>query len=79
VSQRGSVSAHAEAFEAALRESVATKSDIAEVKSDIADVRDAIELSVRDMTIRMGAIALFVALATIKFFPYTRAVAWALN
>ena len=57
--------------EAALRESVATQSDIAEVKSDIADVRDAIELSVRDMTIRMGAIAiaLFAALATIKFFP----------
>jgi hypothetical protein len=54
-----------------LRESVATKSDIAEVKSDIGDVRDAIELSVRDMTIRMGAIAiaLFAALATIKFFP----------
>jgi uncharacterized protein YfcZ (UPF0381/DUF406 family) len=71
VSQRGSGSAHAEAFEAALREGVATKSDIAEVKSDIADVRDAIELSVRDMTIRMGAIAiaLFAALATIKFFP----------
>ena len=63
--------AHAEAFETALRESVATKSDIAEVKSDIADVRHAIELSVRDMTIRMGAIAiaLFAALATIKFFP----------
>ena len=71
MSQRGSGSAHAEAREAALRESVATKSDIAKVKSDIADVRDAIELSVRDMTIRMGAIAiaLFAALATIKFFP----------
>ena len=35
-------------------------------------MRDAIELSVRDMTIRMGAIAiaLFAALATIKFFRY---------
>ena len=50
--------------ETALRESVATESDIAEVKH-------LIELSVRDMTIRMGAIAiaLFAALATIKFFP----------
>jgi hypothetical protein len=56
--------AHAEAFETALRESLATKSNIAEV-------RHLIELSVRDMTIRMGAIAiaLFAALATIKFFP----------
>jgi hypothetical protein len=63
--------AHADAIEAALRESVATKSDIAAVKSDIADVRHAIELAVRDMTIRMGAvaIALFAALATIRFFP----------
>ena len=48
--------AHAEAMDEALRESVATKLDIA--------------LAVRDMTIRMGAIAiaLFAALASIKFF-----------
>jgi hypothetical protein len=48
--------AHAEAMDEVLRESVATKLDIA--------------LAVRDMTIRMGAIAiaLFAALASIKFF-----------
>ena len=53
------------------RRSVATKSDMAAVKSDIAEVKHQIELSVRDMTTRMGviAIALFAALATIKFFP----------
>jgi hypothetical protein len=55
--------AHAEAMAEALRESVATKRDIAEVKHEIA-------LAVRDMTIRTGAmlIALFAALASIKFF-----------
>jgi hypothetical protein len=64
----------ADTIEAALRESVATKSDIAAVKSDIAEVKHQIELSVRDMTIRMGAmaVALFAALATIKFFPWKR-------
>ena len=55
--------AHAEAMEEALRESVATKSDIAEVKHTI-------ELAVRDMTIRAGAMAaaIVVILAAIKFF-----------
>ena len=55
--------AHAEAMEEALRESVATKSDIAEVKH-------AIELAVRDMTIRAGtmAVAIVAILAAIKFF-----------
>ena len=53
----------AQAVEEALRESVATK-------ADIAGVNNRIELAVRDMTIRMGAIAvaLFAALAAIKFF-----------
>jgi hypothetical protein len=48
--------AHAEAMDEVLRESVGTKLDIA--------------LAVCDMTIRMGAIAiaLFAALASIKFF-----------
>ena len=61
-------------MEAALRESVATKIDIAGVKADIArvevSVNNKIELAVRDMTIRMGAIgvALFAALASVKFF-----------
>lgn len=53
--------AHAEAM--ALRESVATKSDIVRLEARI-------ELAVRDMTRRMWtiAIALFAALALIKFF-----------
>lgn len=55
--------AHGEALDSALRDSVATKSDILLLKNEIA-------LAVRDMTIRMGvmAIALFTALASIKFF-----------
>jgi hypothetical protein len=54
---------HAVALEEALRDAVATKSDIAEVKH-------VIQLAVRDMTIRKGAIvvALLAAMATIKFF-----------
>jgi hypothetical protein len=48
--------AHPEALDQALREEVATKHDL--------------EIAVRDLTIRMGGIAiiLFGALATIKFF-----------
>jgi hypothetical protein len=55
--------AHAEAMEEALRESVATK-------SDVRDLENKIEIAVRDMTIRTGAmlIVLFGALASIKFF-----------
>jgi len=55
--------AHAEAIDEALRESVATKRDILEVKQEIA-------LAVRDLTLRMGAIAIarFAALSSIKFF-----------
>jgi hypothetical protein len=43
---------------------------IRRAKCDIAEVKHAIQLPVRDMTIRMGAIAvaLLAALATIKFF-----------
>jgi hypothetical protein len=55
--------AHAEAMEAALRESVATKSDIMRLEARI-------ELAVRDINRRMWtiAIALFAALVLIKFF-----------
>jgi hypothetical protein len=57
-------------MEDALREGVATKNDIAGVKQEIIAVRHDIEIAVRDMTIRMGAIAiaLFAALDSIKFF-----------
>jgi hypothetical protein len=50
-------------LEEALRDAVATKSDIAKVKH-------VIQLAVRDMTIRKGAIvvALLAAMATINFF-----------
>jgi hypothetical protein len=70
----GQARAHAEAMDEALRESVATKSDIAAVENDIAafraDIEHKLEIAVRDMTIRMGGIAvvLFGALAAIKFF-----------
>jgi len=102
--------AHAEAMEDALRESVATKVDVAtlgttiqsevgrletkisrletkiesevtrlentihsevtRLETKIESVETKIDLAVRDMTIRMGAIAvaLFAALASIKFF-----------
>jgi hypothetical protein len=55
--------AHGEALEEALRETVATKADIHRLEGEIA-------FAVRDLTIRMGAIAvaLFAALASIKFF-----------
>jgi hypothetical protein len=55
--------AHGEALDSALRDSVATKQDIEAIRRDL-------QLAVRDMTIRMGviAIALFGALASIKFF-----------
>ncbi len=45
-------------------------SSIRRAKCDIAEVKHAIQLAVRDMTIRMGAIAvaLLAAPATIKFF-----------
>ena len=45
-------------------------SSIRRAKCDIAEINHAIQLAVRDMTIRMGAIAvaLLAALATIKFF-----------
>jgi hypothetical protein len=77
--------AHAEAMEDALRESVATKADIARlenmihseivrlenmIRSESTRLETKIDLAVRDLTIRMGAIAvaLFAALASIKFF-----------
>jgi hypothetical protein len=58
--------AHGEAMEEALRETVATRADL---RTEIARIENKIELAVRDMTIRMGAIAvaLFAALASIKF------------
>ena len=55
--------AHAEAMEEALRESVATKRDIAELRHEL-------QLAVRDIKTWVGGIAivLFTALAAIKFF-----------
>lgn len=59
--------AHAEAIDEALRESVVT---IPIFRSEIMRVESKVELAVRDLTIRMGAIAvaLFAALAGIKYF-----------
>ena len=59
--------AHAEAMDEALRESVVTKADL---RSEITRLETKIDLAVRDMTIRTGAmlIALFAAHASIKFF-----------
>ena len=60
--------AHGKALDTALRESVATKADITRLEIDITSLDRKIELAVRDLTIRMGAIAmaLFAALASIK-------------
>ena len=57
--------AHAEAMDEALRESVATRRDIAELKHEI-------QLAVRDMTIRTGGmlVLLFTALAAVRFFGH---------
>ena len=59
--------AHAEALDQALRESVATKQDLRE---ETARLEHKIEVLGRDLTIRMGGIAilLFGALASLKFF-----------
>jgi hypothetical protein len=59
--------AHAEAMEEALRESVATKIDLARLRTDL---EHKVEIAVRDLTIRTGAmlIVLFSALAPVKFF-----------
>jgi len=63
----GQARAHAEAMDEALRESVATKSDLMTVRMEL---EHKIEIAVREMTIRMGGIAVvqFGALAAIKFF-----------
>jgi len=66
--------AHAEALDQALRDTVATKHDLRELRDDmrseIARLYHKIDVAVRDLTIRMGGIAivLFGALASIKFF-----------
>jgi len=70
--------AHAEAMDDALRESVVTKSDLRneitrlenKIGSESARLDTKIDIAVRDVTIRIGAmlIALFAALASIKFF-----------
>ncbi len=77
--------AHAEGMDEALREGVATKLDIARLetaikadvtrletamKADVVRLESRIDVAVRDMTIRMGmmAVALFAAQASIKFF-----------
>lgn len=59
--------AHAEAMEEALRESVVTAPMM---RTEVTRLENRIDLAVRDLTIRMGAIgvALFAALAGIKFF-----------
>lgn len=47
--------AHADALEQALREEVATKRDIADVKQEIVAVKHQIEVAFRDVTIRLGS------------------------
>ena len=58
---------HAEALDQALRDTVATKQD---VREEITRLEHKIEVLGRDLTIRMGGIAilLFGALASLKFF-----------
>ena len=59
--------AHAEALDLAFRDTVATKGD---VRDEISRLEQKIEILGRDLTIRMGGIAilLFGALASMKFF-----------
>ena len=62
--------AHAEALDQALRDTVATKHDVRELRDEITRLEYKIDVAVRDLTIRVGGIAivLFGALASIKFF-----------
>jgi hypothetical protein len=62
--------AHAEALDQALRDTVATKHDVRELREEITRLENKIEVAVRDLTIRVGGIAviLFGKLASIKFF-----------
>ena len=62
--------AHAEALDQALRDTVATKHDLRDVRDEIARLESKIEILGRDLKIWMGGIAivLFGALASIKFF-----------
>ncbi len=63
----GEARAHAEALDAALRDTVATRQDL---RDEVGRVENRIEIAVRDLTIRAGGIAmvLFGAVAAIKFF-----------
>jgi hypothetical protein len=66
--------AHAEALDQALRDTVATRQDIQDVRNEIIRLENKIEstvaIAVRDLKIWMGGaiIVAFGALATIKFF-----------
>jgi hypothetical protein len=62
--------AHAEALDMALRDSVATKADVTALKAVFTALEHKIDLAVRDMTIRMGmmAVAIVAVLASLKFF-----------
>lgn len=66
--------AHADAMDEALRESVATKSDInaarTDIRQEVARLEGRIDLAVRDLTIRLGGmvVAGVAILAAIKFF-----------
>ena len=62
--------AHAEALDQALRDTVATKRDMRDLRDEMARLEHKMEVLGRDLTIRMGGIAilLFGALASIKFF-----------
>jgi hypothetical protein len=69
--------AHAEALDQALRDTVATKHDLRELREEmrqeIRRLDHKIDVAVRDLTIRVGGIAvvLFGALASIKFLVET--------
>jgi hypothetical protein len=62
--------AHAEALDQALRDTVATKHDLRDVRDEIVRLENKIEILGRDLKIWMGGIIIvaFGALASIKFF-----------
>lgn len=65
----GQARAHADAMQEALRETVATRRDIAELRSDL---QHEIQLAVRDLKIWVGGmlVVLFTALVAVRFFVH---------
>lgn len=64
--------AHADALDAALRDSVATRADLVAVRAEITRLENKIDLLGRDLTIRLGSMILagVAVLIGFKFFGH---------